>query len=104
MIELTRLNGQSFRVNCDLIKSSEASPDTVLTLVTGEKLVVEQTPEQVSEAILRYRAQVLRAAWPDAATGLGVCSVREALAQKNGFSKDAGGHEMRRAPSDDLRR
>src|SRR6202020_1167164 len=40
MIQLTRLNGCRLDVNCDLIKYAESSPDTVLTLVTGEKLVV----------------------------------------------------------------
>jgi flagellar protein FlbD len=40
MIEITRLNGSHLAINCDLIKYSEASPDTVLTLITGEKLVV----------------------------------------------------------------
>jgi len=70
MIELTRLNGNRFAVNSDLIKYTETSPDTVLTLVTGEKLVVVESPEQVAHAMLEYRATVLRATWPDAATAL----------------------------------
>lgn len=70
MIELTRLNGSRFSVNCDLIKYSEASPDTVLTLVTGEKLIVTETREQVTAATLEYRASVLRMAWPEAAAAL----------------------------------
>ena len=37
MIELTRLNKQKLFVNADLLKYAEASPDTVLTLVTGEE-------------------------------------------------------------------
>jgi flagellar protein FlbD len=86
MIELTRLNGQRFRVNCDLIKSSEASPDTVLTLVTGEKMVVTESPAQVAEAIVGYRAEVLRAAWPDAATAFRVKTLRAAVGE---YSADA---------------
>src|ERR1700679_2669509 len=39
MIELKRLNGSPLAVNCDLIKYAEASPDTVLTLITGETRV-----------------------------------------------------------------
>ena len=50
MIELTRLNGSPLAVNCDLIKYAEASPDTVLTLVTGEKLVVLEPCDEVSSA------------------------------------------------------
>jgi flagellar protein FlbD len=70
MVALTRLNGHRFFVNCDLIKCSEAAPDTVLALVNGEKLVMTETPEQVMQAILAYRAEVLRRAWPEAASAL----------------------------------
>ncbi len=40
MIHLTRLNGNPLVVNSDLIKYAESSPDTMLTLVNGEKIVV----------------------------------------------------------------
>jgi flagellar protein FlbD len=70
MLALTRLNGHRFFVNGDLIKYSEASPDTVLALVTGEKLVVTESPEEVMHALLEYRATVLRTAWPDASVAL----------------------------------
>jgi flagellar protein FlbD len=70
MLALTRLNGHRFFVNGDLIKYSEASPDTVLALVTGEKLVVTESPEEVMHAMLEYRATVLRTAWPDASVAL----------------------------------
>ena len=39
MIQLTRLNGHSMAVNSDLIKFVEQAPDTVITLITGEKVV-----------------------------------------------------------------
>ncbi len=70
MLALTRLNGHRFFVNCDLIKYLEASPDTVLALVTGEKRIVTESPEQVTGAMLEYRAAVLRTAWPEAAAAL----------------------------------
>ena len=72
MIELTRLNGQKLFVNCDLLKYAEASPDTVLTLLTGDKLVVRESCEEVMTLALRFRARVLEVAWPDAAAALGV--------------------------------
>ena len=72
MIELTRLNGQKLFVNCDLLKYAEASPDTVLTLLTGEKLVVRESCEEVMTLALSFRARVLEVAWPDAAAALGV--------------------------------
>jgi len=70
MIELTRLNGSPLAINCDLIKYAEAAPDTVLTLITGEKLVVREPCSEVSRRTLEYRAAVLRQAWPEAATAL----------------------------------
>ncbi len=70
VIELTRLNGHPITVNCDLIRSVEASPDTLLSLVTGEKLLVRETCRDVAQIAFAYRAAVLRAAWPDAAGAL----------------------------------
>lgn len=62
MIELTRLNGTPLGVNCDLIKFVESSPDTMLTLVTGEKIVVRESCAVVIERVIAYRAQLLREA------------------------------------------
>ncbi len=61
MIELTRLNGQSMVVNCDLIKTAEASPDTMLTLINGEKLIVREPLQVIAGLVLDYRAQLLAA-------------------------------------------
>ncbi len=79
MIELTRLNGGRLTVNCDLIKHAESSPDTVLTLITGEKLIVLEPCSEITERTLIYRARVLRAAWPEAAASLGAKAVFDAL-------------------------
>ncbi|HUV69422.1 MAG TPA: flagellar FlbD family protein [Terracidiphilus sp.] len=59
MIELTRLNGNPMILNSDLIKTAETSPDTMLTLINGEKLIVRETCEEVTERILAYRARLL---------------------------------------------
>ncbi len=66
MIELTRLNGHIFVVNSDLIKLAESIPDTTLTLVTGEKIVVLESCTEVLARTLLYRANVLHHAWPSA--------------------------------------
>ena len=63
MIQLTRLNNQPLVVNSDLIKFLERAPDTVLTLVTGEKVVVLETCAQVVALALEHQARVLGAAW-----------------------------------------
>jgi len=59
MIELTRLNGTPIVLNSDLIKTAEASPDTMLTLTNGEKLIVRETCGEVTERVLGYRARLL---------------------------------------------
>jgi flagellar protein FlbD len=59
MIELTRLNGNPMVLNSDLIKTAEASPDTMLTLINGEKLIVREECGEVVERVLAYRARLL---------------------------------------------
>ena len=59
MIELTRLNGRPMVLNSDLIKTAEASPDTMLTLINGEKLIVREEIAEVTDRILAYRARLL---------------------------------------------
>jgi flagellar protein FlbD len=59
MIELTRLNGNPMVLNSDLIKTAEASPDTMLTLINGEKIIVRETREEVTERVIAYRARLL---------------------------------------------
>ena len=77
MIELTRLNGHKLAVNCDLIRFAESSPDTVLTMVTGEKLLVRESLAELCEHVLRYRAETLRHAWPTAAPALSACAAQD---------------------------
>jgi flagellar protein FlbD len=59
MIELTRLNGSPMVLNSDLIKTAESSPDTMLTLINGEKLIVREDTATVVEKVLAYRARLL---------------------------------------------
>ena len=61
MIELTRLNGNPLYVNCDLIKWAEAAPDTLLTLINGEKIVVRESCKQLVERLQEHRLLLLTA-------------------------------------------
>jgi len=54
MIHLTRLNNQPLIVNADLIKFIENLPDTVITLLTGDKLVVREAADDIIERIVQY--------------------------------------------------
>jgi len=58
MIHLTRLNGNPLVVNSELIKCAESSPDTVLTLINGEKIVVLESCDEVVSRTIAYRARV----------------------------------------------
>jgi flagellar protein FlbD len=59
MITLSRLNGASFAVNCDLIERIDAAPDTVLTLVDGTRYVVAEPLGEVIERVRKFRAEVV---------------------------------------------
>ncbi len=59
MIQLTRLNNHPLVVNSDLIKFIENAPDTVITLATGEKIVVLESAEQVLDLIVQFRQRIL---------------------------------------------
>ena len=68
MIHLTRLNGNPMVVNSDLIKCAESSPDTMLTLMNGEKIVVLESCEEVVARTIAYRARVSAEAAAQAAS------------------------------------
>jgi len=59
VIRVTRLNGEQFALNPDLIERVEAHPDTVAFLVDGTKYVVKETVEEVLLEIREYRAGIL---------------------------------------------
>lgn len=54
MIYLTRLNGEKIAINVDLIELMEATPDTVVTMTTGKKLVVKENIHNIQSAIINY--------------------------------------------------
>lgn len=58
VIPVTRLNGSRFYLNAELVESVEATPDTVITLSNGVRVIVRERTEQIVEAILQYRRQV----------------------------------------------
>ena len=60
MIQLTRLNNKPLTVNSDLIKFVEQSPDTVITLVNGDKIVVLESAQDVLDRVVQFRRSVLQ--------------------------------------------
>ena len=59
MIAVHRLRGEPMFLNADLVESIEATPDTVLTLVDGRRIVVADSPDEIAERIVEFRASIL---------------------------------------------
>ena len=59
MIRVTRLNGERFALNPDLIERVEGHPDTVAFLVDGTRYVVKESVDEVLQEIREYRASIL---------------------------------------------
>ncbi|HET7387496.1 MAG TPA: flagellar FlbD family protein [Nocardioidaceae bacterium] len=59
MVTLTRITGTLFALNPDLIERIDRTPDTVITLVDGTKYLVSESLDEVVQAILDYRAQIV---------------------------------------------
>jgi flagellar protein FlbD len=59
VIRVTRLNGERFALNPDLIERVEGHPDTVAFLVDGTKYVVKESVDEVLTEIREYRAEIL---------------------------------------------
>jgi flagellar protein FlbD len=101
MIQLTRLNGLPIVLNSDLIKTAESSPDTMLTLINGEKIIVRESCEDVTDRVLTYRARLLSAvarhlpSYDELQRVVSITSLD--IAGKSGFgSAKAHGNESRR--------
>lgn len=54
MITLTRLNGKAFVVNAELIRTVEANPDTTITLINGDHLIVAESMQDVVDRAIEY--------------------------------------------------
>lgn len=57
MIKLTRLDGEQFVLNADLIRYVERRPDTFITLTSGDRLVVAESMDEVIERAIQYQQQ-----------------------------------------------
>lgn len=60
MIKVSRLNGKEFYINCDLIEFIEETPDTVITMTTGKKIVAAGTAEELLSKIIQYKQKIFQ--------------------------------------------
>ncbi len=58
MIEVTKINGQKILVNSDLIEIVEETPDTILNLTTGRKIIVKESRQEVKNLVKLYRKDI----------------------------------------------
>ncbi len=59
MISITRLNDTELVVNSDMIEFVEATPDTILTLSDGKKVIVKESPSEIVDLIIEFRNRVM---------------------------------------------
>ena len=57
MIDVTRMNGSLLTINNHLIEMVEETPDTVITLTTGKKIIVKESRQEVKNPVKSYRSE-----------------------------------------------
>ncbi len=65
MISVTRLNGKPFVINAELIRTIEEKPDTVITLVNGDHMIVKEPMREVVRKSIEYGRHLRRLNPPD---------------------------------------
>jgi flagellar protein FlbD len=60
MITVTRLDDSELIVNSDMIEFVESTPDTIITLSDGKKIIVQQCPKEIIDRIVEFRRRVMR--------------------------------------------
>lgn len=58
MIQVTRLDGKKYWVNPHMIESMESNPDLTLTMLSGKKVIVRDSPSDIIDNIISYRKRI----------------------------------------------
>ncbi len=58
VIEVTTLNEKKYTVNAELIERVEETPDTVITLTTGKKIIVKESRQEVKNLVILYKKEI----------------------------------------------
>lgn len=58
MIEVTRLNEKKLLINAELIERVEESPDTMITLTSGSKLIVKESRQDIRNLVVSYKKEI----------------------------------------------
>jgi flagellar protein FlbD len=60
MVEVTRLDGSAIILNADLIVTIERTPDTIVSVTTGDRILLRETPEEIVKRIVRYKRELMQ--------------------------------------------
>ncbi len=58
MIKVTKMGGQEITLNASLIEQIKATPDTVITLTTEKRIIVEEDVDEVIERVVKYHQKI----------------------------------------------
>ena len=58
MIEVTKLNGKKIMINAELIETIEETPDTMVSFVTGRKIIVKESRQEVKNLVILYKKEL----------------------------------------------
>lgn len=58
VIKVTRINGEGFFINAEHIEHMEITPDTIITVTSGRKFIVKESPTEIIERVIAYRRQL----------------------------------------------
>lgn len=57
MIDVTKMNGMNITINSDLIETVEDTPDTVITLTTGRKMIVKESRQTIKNLVKSFKRE-----------------------------------------------
>ena len=58
MIKVKKINGRDLIINAELIEFIEKTPDTIISMTTGKKIIVLDTPEEIIKKVIKYRREI----------------------------------------------
>ncbi len=64
MIEVTKLNDTKLLINAELIETVEETPDTVISFVTGKKIIVKESRQEVKNLVILYKREFMTTGLP----------------------------------------
>ena len=58
MIHVTKINGKDMVLNCEMIQTVEANPDTTITMTTGLKIIVLESVDTIIDKTIHYKREI----------------------------------------------